>query len=545
MDDKESLADSLNLYKTQLNQITETLKVTPAGSDRDNLISLKNDIEELLKLTQDSIDSLGCPEKKENEPIKVLPDDDPFSKEYALFKAELESLHSESSSQAKSEEQQTVGVTNGVEDMNENEDDEEEEDDSSLQDDLQSLVGTKCRAPYVDKSGSVTYYNALISNVEISENISDFEQIKVRVLFINPTEKKMVPCPYFLDDKCKFNESGCNFSHGYIVAFDQLKEYIEPDFSRLKTGCRILAKVPNSSIWIPTVVEDITNSDTCIVKHERAFVEVPIHDVLPPSDDITDECMRNIEEEECNDEEVVDRDLEEFRMRQHQDTMVDMSLSREQPGQKLGQWEQFTKGIGSKLMAKMGYIVGTGLGKSGEGILQPVEAVVLPAGKSLDHCMNLKEAAGGDTNLFKLEKVQKRLAAKALARSKREYYRQKKLEKDVFFVINTSLKPAPSTSSKATSAKQLTKNLNAVSDRQLNVERFKLSESIKQSERNIKMLKRSMKCLDGHRGTDTAQKNVSAKLESHQRELMALKHCDNKLEREQIKRETKKKMTVF
>ena len=34
-------------------------------------------------------------------------------------------------------------------------------------------------------------------------------------------------------------------------------------------------------------------------------------------------------------------------------------------------------------MAKMGYVVGTGLGKRGEGRVEPVAAVVLPPGKSL------------------------------------------------------------------------------------------------------------------------------------------------------------------
>lgn len=42
--------------------------------------------------------------------------------------------------------------------------------------------------------------------------------------------------------------------------------------------------------------------------------------------------------------------------------------------------EMFFKGIGSKLMAKMGYITGSGLGKSGEGRVEPVEAVLLPEG---------------------------------------------------------------------------------------------------------------------------------------------------------------------
>lgn len=34
-------------------------------------------------------------------------------------------------------------------------------------------------------------------------------------------------------------------------------------------------------------------------------------------------------------------------------------------------------------MAKMGYIMGAGLGKNGEGRINPVEARVLPKGKSL------------------------------------------------------------------------------------------------------------------------------------------------------------------
>ena len=132
---------------------------------------------------------------------------------------------------------------------------------------------------------------------------------------------------------------------------------------------------------------------------------------------------------------------------------VQLALTREAGTSALGDWESGTRGIGSKLMSKMGYIHGTGkiygflwrrifvlynfiyllqkqlksvgcniaipesnfsveiifaicissatftgLGSKSQGLVEPVPVVVYPSGKSLDWCMNAKSACGREND---------------------------------------------------------------------------------------------------------------------------------------------------
>lgn len=185
----------------QLSKIQNAISAAADGPEKDNLIVLENHMIELIKLTKDSMKA------KEQEPKS---DHDPLADEYKLFKAELEIVDSPKNDEGRASEVDSKKTL----------------DEHGLHSDLKSMEGMKCQAPYKYAwAEDVTYHNALIFCIEDLDNVTSSDEIQVRVMFTNPTHKEMLPCPYYLDGECRFDDEKCRFSHGERVFLNSLRDY--------------------------------------------------------------------------------------------------------------------------------------------------------------------------------------------------------------------------------------------------------------------------------------------------------------------------------
>ncbi|XP_046398945.1 zinc finger CCCH-type with G patch domain-containing protein [Ischnura elegans] len=552
---EETLLSSIAEYEIQLDQVNKAISITPP-EQRESLETLQADIQEVIKLTKENLLSL-----KKQQLLGVLSsieeesavEDDPFKAEYELFKAEV------GSTLADNEEKRNTDAEDNSYDA------------PDITDELKSLEGMRCQVPHSHEWGETSYHNAIVSQVEpYEEGVSSVHQIQVRVIFVNPTHQEMLPCPYFLEGNCKFSDDKCRYSHGEVVKLSSLREFKEPDFSQIAVGSRVLAK-RSDGLWHRARV---TNSPTdnsyasrdsqvsgdggWVVKFESSgkITETNLADLLPLEDlDLTSSSSDDSEEDE--EEVYINEDL------------VQRSLLTTPQEGALGAWEKHTKGIGSLLMSKMGYVVGTGLGKRGEGRLEPVPAVVLPTGKSLDHCMAMKEQ-GWETDPTKaggagMKKVKKKWR-KGKGGGRRKGLKNKDglqatPDTNVFDFINSHIahrkgdkKPSVNKSEPPLSAR-----LSIESCHKLRVTGLQLEEDIKRAERDLIKLKDSLQrhgfrtaiWPDTSPATSTSrtgnpqvarlQKAVAAK----EAELAKLKEAEVGVAMEQGRRTAHKKLTIF
>lgn len=194
-------------------------------------------------------------------------------------------------------------------------------------------------------------------------------------------------------------------------------------------------------------------------------------------------------------------------------------------------------------MQKLGYVVGTGLGQNGEGIVVPISAQILPNGRSLDHCMELREQANGDQNLFSVEKMLSRMKAKQERISAKAYERERR-KTDVFSFINDNvLLNMPTTSTQKADALSRPKaDFKAHTSKSLNVESFKVGEEIRRMERKITNLENSLKRQK--QGTPMSQQ-LNKQLNECNTELTHLRKSETSLKKEQGFRKDKSKLTIF
>ncbi|GFG29934.1 hypothetical protein Cfor_09951 [Coptotermes formosanus] len=166
----------------------------------------------------------------------------------------------------------------------------------------------------------------------------------------------------------------------------------------------------------------------------------------------------------------------------------------------------------------------------------------------LDHCMELKEKAGGDPNLFTVEKRLRRLRKKHEQCSEQQCEREKR-EMNVFDFINSKLGgkrgdvcDLAQASSSASKPSSKDKGLKSETCRGLNVVGFRVGEEIRRAEKDLTHLRES---LLRHVQGSPMHTTIFSKMELKQVELDKLRASERSINLEQSQRKDRKKLTVF
>ncbi|XP_041112410.1 zinc finger CCCH-type with G patch domain-containing protein-like [Polyodon spathula] len=517
-----SLETAIETYNAQLQQVETALGAGLDPSQQLDLLKLRDDLQQLIELTESSLVSVKKSKllatlegglASQLEPKAEEPETGDTNVEYAAF-AEPSSANSNSENITESSQVPNPGHLQNV----------EEEDDDDDEEDVMS--GTKVHAPYRTSWGTLEYHNAMVVGVKNSDGADP----QVCVLYIYPTHKSMKPCPFFLEDKCRFMEN-CRFSHGEMVLLSELRQFQELDLSSLEVGSSCLAR-HEDRIWYPATITDIDSGYYTVKFNSLLLKEAVVEGdgIIPP--------MRREEESSS------DSDDEELGEDSAYAKVVD-SLSTETEGltsscsSGFAGWEAHTRGFGSKLMAKMGYEFGKGLGRNAEGRVEPVQVVRLPKGKSLDQC----------AELLQKKKEGKPKKRRRKGRNGPGTSTERKPKQNVFDFLNDKLGAGghrggsqaepPSAVKSSKESYQGGKSAN----RTLNVRLFQTTERVEQIQKEIKCI---MESLTRNVGRDKAvTTRLEEKLCSARKQLEQFKAQEVSIQNEQRKVNTHKKMTTF
>ncbi|XP_021950508.1 zinc finger CCCH-type with G patch domain-containing protein [Folsomia candida] len=512
--------------KSQLSQMQSLLPLV-TGEEKVEIQNVISQLEELISTVSAST----------SRPNEIsIPDDD----EYAMFSAEIASIEQEFSNLNNGTENSTattsskisindIGTEHDVKDV--------QEQGSTIQEELSALEGMRCIAPHEEQWGQIGYYPAMISEVincdksDLDGSTDEFNcvsEIKVRVIFLHPVVKSQLMCPYLKDNCCKFSEFECRYSHGEIVQFSKLRDYSEPDYTKVVPSARVLAKY-HDGLWYNATVLRLTKDGNCEVQFDKddTSSKIGVDETVP----------LNTSEIESSDEEEYEDDvctLYEDVATQN----LECDLLKITSADVLGDWEKHTTGFGSRLMMKMGYVMGSGLGKESEGRVLPVDAIMVPLGMSLDQFMNLKENKKIGKERFSVEKKLKQAHKHHAHKEKQLSERNKKIT-SVFDFLNNKLHKKKTVTSISSSLGNVQKK-NCLSLKQ---DMLSVGEEMRKVNKDITKMHQSLKRIEGRdAATENLMKSKLGELEIRRNELVRI---ENSIIKEQNNRSDKKKLTEF
>lgn len=172
----------------QIAQVNQAISDSCDDAEKESLTGLKRNLQELLLLTLETLNAqsmtlVPAPTVQNDRPSG---NDDQFADEMALFMSEI---HGAEAAETQRQNEENV---------------------NRLRKELVNIVGTKCSAPHTHAWGATAHHNALVCAADNVDEVGA-DNVKVKVLFTNPTHKNMIPCPFYLDGDCKFDAEKCRW----------------------------------------------------------------------------------------------------------------------------------------------------------------------------------------------------------------------------------------------------------------------------------------------------------------------------------------------
>ncbi|XP_006896954.1 PREDICTED: zinc finger CCCH-type with G patch domain-containing protein isoform X2 [Elephantulus edwardii] len=498
--DEGSLETALQTYRAQLQQVELALGAGLDSSEQADLRQLHGDLRELIELTEASLVSV-----RKSKLLATL-DQAHLASQQAVAEAE-----GEDGPAAAGAGLETPAAGEAAREPRSPEQEAE-------------LSGTKVSAPYYSPWGTLEYHNAMVVGAERAEG----GPAAVRVLYLYPTHKSLKPCSFFLEGKCRFKDN-CRFSHGQVVSLDELRPFQEPDLSSLQAGSACLAK-HQDGLWHPARITDVDSGFYTVKFDSLLLKEVVVEgdSVLPP-----------LRLEPVESSESEDSDAEDSSYARVVDSEAVADRTDGMGSTAFASWEVHTRGIGSRLLEKMGYEPGKGLGRNAQGRVEPIHAVVLPRGKSLDHCVEaLQRTVKGD-------KVSTHRPPKCHGKGTVPAGRPP--PRNVFDFLNEKLQSQAPKALEVGSVPLVVKggkqayHASKSTKRALSLQLLQTEEQISRTQRDIQGIQEALTRNAGRHGV--AQ--LREKLAGAQQQLGQLRAQEAGLRREQRKADTHKRMTEF
>ncbi|XP_004513890.1 zinc finger CCCH domain-containing protein 22 [Cicer arietinum] len=305
-------------------------------------------------------------------------------------------------------------------------------------------VGSKCRFRY--KNGC--WYNGQVVQLDNS---------MAKISFLTPTSENMMMCKFFLQQRCRFG-SNCRLSHGVDVQLSSLKEYVPTIWKSSLVGSSIWAvSNANAGIWREAELESWDEKDgvgQVVFRDDGSSVKLGAQEmVLSEYADMSDiDSDFSLEQSDYSDSEEEEPQGLGFM----DSTNLQRGVQTETAI--FAKWENHTRGIASKMMANMGYREGTGLGITGQGMLDPIPVKVLPPKQSLDHALGShKVEENTEKQRKKRTRGGRRKREKKFAEANRAAKEEEESAPDVFTLINNQLAMHGEASHDGSTKKQQTK----------------------------------------------------------------------------------------